>query len=117
MGAGQDAAWRASLRLARLKRRKLSHNDPVDRDPSATVSTNVGEEMQRGALLLAAGGALSPLLAPVTLSVTCLCEPAANNTPPTKRPVPSYITVDRSQVVLAVVLLDALCGGKFACHR
>jgi len=43
------------LRLARLKRRKLSHNDPVDRDLSATVSTNVGEEMQRGALLLAAG--------------------------------------------------------------
>jgi hypothetical protein len=116
LGAGQDAAWRASLRLARLKRRKLSHNDPVDRDPSATVSTNVGEEMQRGALLLAAGGALSPSFAPVTLSVTCLCEPAANNAPPAKRPVPSYITADRSQVVLAVVLLDALCGGKFVCH-
>ena len=50
---------------------KLSHNDPVDRDPSATVSTNVGEEMQRGALLPAAGGALSPSFAPVILSVTC----------------------------------------------
>jgi hypothetical protein len=33
-----------------------------------------------------------------------------------KRPVPSYITADRSQVVLAVVLLDALYGGKFVCH-
>src|SRR5262249_19368374 len=84
LGAGQDAAWRASLRVARLKRRKLSHDDPVDRDPSATVSTNVGEQMQRGALLLAAGGALSPSFAPVTLSVTCPCEPAANNTPPAK---------------------------------
>src|SRR5262249_34158066 len=40
--------------------------------------------MQRGALLLAAGGALSPSFAPVTLSVTCPCEPAANNTPPAK---------------------------------
>src|SRR5262249_42037193 len=68
LGAGQDAAWRASLRLGRLKRRKLSHNHPVDRDPSATVSTNVGEKMQRGALLLTAGGALSPSFAPVTLS-------------------------------------------------
>src|SRR5262249_35649386 len=58
-----------------------SHNHPLDRDPSATVSTNVGEEMQRGALLLAADGALSPSFAPVTLSATRLCEPAAHNTP------------------------------------
>src|SRR5215831_16837491 len=99
LGAGQDAAWRASLRVARLKRRKLSHNHPVDRDPSATVGTNEGEEMQRGALLLAAGGALSPSFAPVSLSVTCLCEPAANNTPPAKRPVSSDITADRSKVL------------------
>jgi hypothetical protein len=71
--------------------------------------------MQRGALLLAAGGALSPLLAPVTLSVTCPragCEQHA----PCEAAGPSYITADRSQVVLAVVLLDALCGGKFVCH-
>jgi hypothetical protein len=71
--------------------------------------------MQRGALLLAAGGALSPSFAPVTLLVTCPragCEQHA----PSEAAGPSYITAARSQLVLAVVLLDALCGGKLVCH-
>src|SRR6516165_3357695 len=88
--------------------RKLSHNDPMDRDPSATVSTNVGEEMQRGALLLAAGGALSPSFAPVTFCPRAGCEQHA----PSEAAGPSYITADCSQVLLAVVLLDALLRRK-----